>query len=129
MKNKVVVITGGSSGIGESLAYKFSKEKFNVVISGTNKERLKNVSSNIISEGGKCEYVLHDISKKKEVKRLIDETIKFFGRIDVLICNAGISLRSLFEKIDLNIFEKLFRINFFWISFFSKICTSLYYKN
>ena len=43
MKNKVVVITGGSSGIGESLAYKFSKEKFNVVISGRNKERLKNV--------------------------------------------------------------------------------------
>ena len=113
MKNKVVVITGGSSGIGESLAYKFSKEKFNVMISGTNKDRLKNVSSNIILDGGKCEFFLHDISKKKEVQRLIDETIKLFGRIDVLICNAGISVRSLFEKIDLNIFEKLFRINFF----------------
>ena len=61
MKNKVVVITGGSSGIGESLAYKFSKEKFNVMISGTNKDRLKNVSSNIISDGGKCEFFVHNM--------------------------------------------------------------------
>ena len=56
VKNKVVVITGGSSGIGESLAYKFSKEKFNVMISGTNKDRLKSDSSNILSNGGTVSY-------------------------------------------------------------------------
>ena len=51
MKNKVVLITGGSSGIGEALAYKFSKENFNVVITGTNEHRIKKVLSNIKKNG------------------------------------------------------------------------------
>ena len=57
MENKVVVITGGSSGAGEALAYRFSSEGFNVVIGGTNLERLKKVQSNIQSSGSKCEYI------------------------------------------------------------------------
>ena len=64
MKNKVVIITGGSSGIGEALAYKFSNENFNVVISGTNVKRLKTVQSNILSKDGNCEYICHDVSSK-----------------------------------------------------------------
>ena len=113
MKNKVVVITGGSSGIGEALAYKFSNENFNVVISGTNVKRLKTVQSNILSKEGKCEYICHDVSSKEDIKKMIDLTLDSYGRIDVLICNAGISVRSLFEEVDLKIFEKLFNINFF----------------
>ena len=62
MENKVVVITGGSSGAGEALAYKFSSEGFNIVIGGTNIERLKKVQSNIKSIGTNCEFIVHDIS-------------------------------------------------------------------
>ena len=113
MENKVVVITGGSSGAGESLAYKFSREGYDVVIGGTNLERLKNVQSKIKLYGSKCELVVHDVSVKKDVKKLIDHTIRSFGRLDVLICNAGISYRSVFEHANLDIFEKLFKINFF----------------
>ena len=113
MENKVVVITGGSSGAGEALAYRFSSEGFNVVIGGTNLERLKKVQSNIQSSGSKCEYVVHDVSLEREVKKMIDHTIKSYGRLDVLICNAGISYRSVFENANLDVFEKLFRINFF----------------
>ena len=113
MENKVVVITGGSSGAGEALAYRFSSEGFNVVIGGTNLERLKKVQSNIQSSGSKCEYIVHDVSLEREVKKMIDHTIKSYGRLDVLICNAGISYRSVFENANLDVFEKLFRINFF----------------
>ncbi len=113
MENKVVVITGGSSGAGEALAYKFSSEGFNVVIGGTNLQRLKKVHSNIQSFGSKCEYIVHDISSEKDVIKMVDKTIKSFGRLDVLICNAGISYRSVFENANLDVFEKLFRINFF----------------
>ncbi len=113
MENKVVVITGGSSGAGEALAYKFSSEGFNVVIGGTNLESLKKVQSNIQSLGSKCEYIVHDVSVEREVKKMIDHTIKSYGRLDVLICNAGISYRSVFENANLDVFEKLFRINFF----------------
>ena len=112
MKNKVAVITGGSSGIGEALAYKFSKENFNVVITGTNKDRLNNVLSKIKKNGVSCEGLIHDISSSNDVKKMVDISIQKFGRIDVLICNAGISIRSLFEDLDLNTFEKLFGINF-----------------
>lgn len=112
MKNKVVLITGGSSGIGEALAYKFSKENFNVVITGTNEHRIKKVLSNIKKNGVSCEGVIHDISSSVDVKKMVDITIKKFERIDVLICNAGISIRSLFEDVDLSTFEKLFGINF-----------------
>ena len=113
MENKVVVITGGSSGAGEALAYRFSSEGFNVVIGGTNLERLKKVQSKIQSSGSKCEYIVHDVSLEREVKKMIDHTIKSYGRLDVLICNAGISYRSVFENANLDVFEKLFRINFF----------------
>ena len=113
MENKVVVITGGSSGAGEALAYKFSAEGFNVVIGGTNLERLKNVQSKVKLLGSKCELVVHDVSVENDVKKLIDHTINSFGRLDVLICNAGISYRSVFENANLDVFEKLFRINFF----------------
>lgn len=113
MENKVVVITGGSSGAGEALAYKFSAEGFNVVIGGTNHERLKSVQSKVKLLGLKCELVVHDVSVENDVKKLIDHTINSFGRLDVLICNAGISYRSVFENANLDVFEKLFRINFF----------------
>ena len=113
MENKVVVITGGSSGAGKALAYKFSKKGFNVFIGGTNIQRLKIVKSKIESLGTKCEYIVHDVSVQKDVKKMIDLTIKSFGRLDVLICNAGISYRSVFQHINLDVFEKLFKINFF----------------
>ena len=105
MENKVVVITGGSSGAGEALAYRFSSEGFNVVIGGTNLERLKKVQSNIQSSGSKCEYVVHDVSLEREVKKMIDHTIKSYGRLDVLICNAGISYRSVFENAKLDVLK------------------------
>ena len=61
MENKVAVITGGSSGAGEALAYKFSSEGFDIVIGGTNPKRLRNVQSNILKIGSKCEYIVHYI--------------------------------------------------------------------
>ena len=75
-------------------------------------KRLRNVQSNILKIGSKCEYIVHDISVNKDVKKMIDLTIKSFGRIDVLICNAGISYRSIFEYVNIDVFEKLFKINF-----------------
>ena len=69
MRNKVVVITGGSSGIGEALAYKFSQEGYNILIGGTNQERLKKVCSNIKVRGVKCNFICHDVSNKKDIDR------------------------------------------------------------
>jgi len=69
MENKVVVITGGSSGAGEALAYKFSSERFNIVIGGTNLDRLKKVQSNILSIGLVVSLLSMIYQLKKMLKR------------------------------------------------------------
>ena len=75
MKNKVVVVTGGSSGIGEALAYKFSNENFNVVISGTNVKRLKTVQSNILSKD--------EIEKLFDLNKILKNIKKVFKRLEI----------------------------------------------
>ena len=113
MKNKVVIITGASSGIGEALAYQFGKKGYKLVITGTNDKRMSIVSNNLRELNVIHKTLIHDVSKESDNKKMIDLAINSFGRLDVLICNAGVSIRSLFENVDLDVFKKLFDINFF----------------
>ncbi|KPJ12937.1 3-oxoacyl-[acyl-carrier-protein] reductase FabG [Papilio machaon] len=87
--NKVVIVTGSSSGIGAAAAITFAKEGAYVVIVGRNEEKMKNVSNKCECFGKKPLVVKADISKDDEVKKIIDETIKRFGKLDILINNAG----------------------------------------
>jgi len=108
---KVAIITGGSSGIGKSLVLKYANEGYAVVFTGRNSERMARVISEL---GDKPHLALElDAAGEADNKKLIDETVNKFGRIDVLICNAGISMRALFEELDLDVFRKLMDINFY----------------
>lgn len=108
---KVAIVTGGSSGIGKSLVLKYSSEEYAVAFTGRNKERMAQMASEL---GDKPHLALElDAAGKTDNQKLVDETIKAFGRIDVLICNAGISMRALFEEAELEVFEKLMDINFY----------------
>lgn len=113
MKNKVVIITGGSSGIGKACAQIFGKEGAKVVISGRNYQNLVQAKEDLSNEGIDVLEVLADVSLEKDNEKLIGETIKKFGRIDVLINNAGISMRALFEDADLSVIRKVMDINFY----------------
>lgn len=112
MKDKVVVITGASSGIGEALAVEAAKQGAKVVMGARNVEKLKILAEQIQSEGGKVSFVEMDVTKEEDCKRLIENTISVFGRIDVLINNAGISMRALFEDLDLSVLKRLMDTNF-----------------
>lgn len=112
MKDKVVVITGSSGGIGESLAIKFASEKSRVVISARDSNKLDNVRKKLEASGAEVLTVIGDVSREDDCKRLVDETIKRFGQIDVLINNAGISMRALFADVDLDVLRKVMDINF-----------------
>ena len=90
LENKVVVITGGNSGVGESAAKLFAKEGATLVISARRKEALEKVETEIKELGGKVLSVPTDISKIDDCENLINKTIEQFGKIDVLINNAGI---------------------------------------
>jgi len=112
MKDKVVIITGGSSGIGKALAVSFAKLGCKVAITGRNEERLNEVGKELDDLGVSNLCLRLDSSSEADNKQMVKETIKTFGRLDILINNAGISMRALFEEIDLDVFQKVMDINF-----------------
>ena len=108
---KVVIITGGSSGIGKSLVLKYANEGYAVVFTGRNQDRIDEV---VAALGDKAHLALKlDAASKEDNQSMVDQTIERYGRIDVLVCNAGISMRALFEDTKIDVFKKLMDINFY----------------
>jgi NAD(P)-dependent dehydrogenase (short-subunit alcohol dehydrogenase family) len=109
LKNKVVLVTGGSRGIGKAIAKKFAENGAQIVITSKNKNRLKNTEKEIKN----CFSVAGDVRNDKDVKNVIDKTVKKFKKIDVLVNNVGvlpemkklhkISEKEWIEMIDLNL--------------------------
>jgi short-subunit dehydrogenase len=112
VKNKVVIITGASSGIGKALAYELSSFGSKVVLGARNIESLAKIANDIKQKGGDAIFVETDVSIEADCKNLIDEAINKYGGVDVLINNAGISMRALFENTDLSVIKKLMDVNF-----------------
>jgi short-subunit dehydrogenase len=113
MQNKTVIVTGASSGIGEALAIKFAKEGANIVLAARSKDSLEKVAATLIQHYQVQVLVVPtDVIKKEDCENLIRLSVAKFGAIDVLINNAGISMRTLFEDLDIEIMEKLMNVNF-----------------
>lgn len=112
-KNKVVVITGASSGLGREMAIKLSEEGAKLVLASRNEEKLREVTEICQRKGGEAIYVRTNVALESDCKNLIQKAVEKFSGIDVLINNAGITMYSLFEEIeDLSIFERLMRVNY-----------------
>ena len=88
--NKVALITGGTSGIGEATALLFANEGAKVTITGRNEERGNEVTDLILKGGGQAIFIQTDVSKADDCRRAVDETVRAFGRIDILFNNAGV---------------------------------------
>ncbi|HJN63416.1 MAG: SDR family oxidoreductase [Flavobacteriales bacterium] len=112
MKNKVIIITGASSGIGEALAFALAKNGNKLVLSARNIGKLDLVKEKIKKENMSVISIETDVSKVENCKILIEKTIAEFGRIDVLINNAGISMRAFFNESDLDVITKVMNTNF-----------------
>ncbi len=112
MKNKVIIITGASSGIGLACVYEFASRGAKIVLSARNIEKLQSLKHDLNQKGTEVLAVKTDISKEEDCKHLIDETINHFGKIDILINNAGISMRALFHEVDLEVIKQLMDTNF-----------------
>lgn len=118
MKNKVVVITGASSGIGRALAKEFAAKGARLSLGARRTELLEELKSEL----RESEILIHktDVSQEDDCRLLIEETVKRFGQIDVLINNAGISMRALFEEVDLKVIRQLMDVNFYGTVYCSK---------
>jgi NAD(P)-dependent dehydrogenase (short-subunit alcohol dehydrogenase family) len=112
MQNKVVIITGGTSGIGLALAQVWGRQGAQVVITGRNANKLAEAKDQLMQQGYKVLALQADASREEDSQRMVEETIRQFGKLDVLICNAGISMRALFEDVKLEVFRQVMDIKF-----------------
>ncbi len=111
MSNSVVAITGGGSGIGRAMALEFARHGADVVVAGRNLDKLQAVANEVRSLGANCEPVVADVSKAGDAEDLITKTVIAFGRIDVLVNNAGNAILSDVASIDLKSFDTMLAVN------------------
>lgn len=112
-KNKIIIITGASSGIGEACAFEFARQGAKVILAARTESNLKKIETEIIKLGGEAYSIKTDVRKIDDCKNLIDKTIKKYKKIDILINNAGISMRASFEDLDLSVIKELMDTNFY----------------
>jgi short-subunit dehydrogenase len=120
MKDKVVVITGASSGIGKALAYEFGARKSKLVLAARNLTKLKAIVSDLQLSGVQALAIQTDVTIENDCKALIEKALEKFGRIDVLINNAGISMRALFVDLKLAVMHRLMDTNYWGTVYCSK---------
>ncbi|KAK9073451.1 hypothetical protein SSX86_007775 [Deinandra increscens subsp. villosa] len=114
MDNKVVVITGASSGIGEQIAYEYAKKRANLVLVARRDQRLHEISENARLLGAPDVLIMAaDVVKEDDCRRFIDETISFFGQVDHLVNTTSLGHTFYFEEAtDASVFPMLMDINF-----------------
>ena len=111
-KHKSVVVTGASSGIGAALACEFAARGARVAMCARSVDKLAAVAETIRSRGGEVIYQGVDVTDPEACKNFIDAAVAAFGGIDILICNAGLSMRALFDDVDLSVLHRLMDVNF-----------------
>ena len=109
--DKVVIVTGGGSGIGRCTAHELAALGAQVIITGRKIEKLENVSQEITEDGGKVHFIVCDNREEQQVQSMIAEVIEKFGRIDGLVNNAGGQFPSALEGISANGFDAVIRNN------------------
>ena len=90
LEGKVAIITGGNSGVGAATAKLFAKEGAKVVISARREAQLKDVADAILEAGGEVLPVVTDIYKKGDADKLVAKAVEAYGKVDILINNAGV---------------------------------------
>ena len=129
MKDKVVVITGGSSGIGKALAETFGRNGSKIVITGRNADELSKAVAELKAKGITIEGYQADVSLEEDNRKMAEKAVAQYGTIDVLINNAGISMRALFDEVDLAVVKKVMDINFYGVLYATKYCLPEIKKN
>ncbi len=127
LNGKVIVITGASSGIGKALAFEALKQEAQVALCARNVNTLKELYGNM--DESNVFYMPVDVSKEEDCRNFMNAVVDKWGRIDVLINNAGISMRALFEDVDTKVIRELMEINFFGAVYCTKYALPSILKN
>jgi short-subunit dehydrogenase len=112
VKEKVVIVTGASSGIGLATADHFARRGSSVVMAARNEEKIKAIERDLQDQGLDVFAVVTDVSRESDCQRLVEKVLERYGKIDILINNAGISMRAIFGDMDLEVFRLVMQTNF-----------------
>mgnify|MGYP001160144021 FL=1 len=108
LKDKTVLITGASGGIGQEVARHMSKQGADIILTGTNEEKLKKISSDL---GQKSKYIVADLGNDQDIDNLSQNAENYNGKIDILVNNAGITSDNLFLRMKDEEWDKVLNIN------------------
>ena len=111
LNGKVAIITGGGPGIGRSIAETFAREGASVIIAGRRLEKLREVQDAITSVGGSAFAVKADVGNQADAQRLVDETLRLFGKLNILVNNAGDFITGSVTETSIEDWDRIFGIN------------------
>lgn len=124
LKDKVAIITGSSQGIGKAIAIALAEKGVKVVLNGRNPDKLTQTKLELFELGYEVFAVKADVGKYEECEYLIEQTIEKFGRLDILINNAGIAMEGSIASTSPEVFEKVFHTNILGVLFPTKAAFS-----
>ncbi|MCH7679557.1 SDR family NAD(P)-dependent oxidoreductase, partial [candidate division KSB1 bacterium] len=111
LQNKVALITGAGNGIGKQTALTFSREGAKVVVADINEDAGRKVVDEILQSGGSAAFELVNVAETKDVVRMVENSVKTYGKIDILVNNAGIVADARLVKMDLEQWQRVIDIN------------------
>lgn len=111
IKGKVVAVTGASSGMGKAIAIELAKNGAKVVLGARRTEQLQQLVEEIESKGGKATFTTIDVKNKADLVQLVNTAIEQYGKLDVIVNNAGVSQLSRIDELDIDGWEEMIDIN------------------
>jgi NADP-dependent 3-hydroxy acid dehydrogenase YdfG len=111
IKDKIVVVTGASSGLGEATARLLCAEGATVVLGARRADRLRTLVKELETRGGKALAVTTDVSQRPQVKALVDAAVQTYGRVDVMINNAGLMPQAPLERLKVDEWDRMIDVN------------------
>src|SRR5947208_12891432 len=113
LKHKTALITGASSGIGRATAMRLARHGVQVALAARNRDALEQARTEIEQAGGAALVVPTDVTDAEQVRYAVEATVARFGKLDILLASAGLSMRAYFDGSQLDALERVMRVNFF----------------
>ena len=111
INDKIVVVTGASSGLGEATARLLSAQGATVMLGARRADRLESLAKEFERHGGKALAVTTDVTRREQVKALVDSAVQTYGRIDVMINNAGLMPQAPLERLKVDEWDRMIDVN------------------